>query len=218
MLNVGERLCAGGALALCAIARPAEGHRPADYLLLVQERGGRVLNAARRLAVIPKCFHEPLSDVRADTQIGATLRREMEEELFGRDDVDGTVSPQRSADPMHVSRLSEPMRWLVDNPDAWQLECTGFGLNLVSGNYEFASLVVIHDEAFWNAYGGHITANWESDSLRQFSSTDNDLLTDLIGDTAWSNEGLFAFLQGLRRLTDVGGGRVNLPNVEWELE
>jgi hypothetical protein len=32
------------------------------------------------------------------------------------------------------------MRWLIDNadPSAWRIECTGFGLNLVSGNYEFA--------------------------------------------------------------------------------
>lgn len=219
VIDVSNRLCAGGALALCAIARPAGPHRAEpDYLLLVQERGGRVLNAAQRLAVIPKCFHEPLTDYRDDTQIGATLRREMEEELFGRDDVDGTLSAQRRADPMHPSRLSEPMRWLTDHPDAWQMECTGFGLNLVSGNYEYASLVVIQDETFWTTYGGHIEANWESDSLKQYSSTDHDLLTNLIGDTGWSNEGIFAFLQALRRLNDLGGDRVHLPTVEWELE
>ena len=219
VLDVGKRLCAGGALALCAIARPPGLRRAKpDYLLLVQERGGRVLNAARRLAVIPKSFHEPLTDYLDDSQIGATLRREMEEELFGRDDVDGTLGAQLRADPMHPSRLSAPMRWLTENPDAWQMECTGFGLNLVSGNYEYASMVVIHDETFWIDYGGDIAANWESDSLRQFSSIDKDLLTDLIGDTAWSNEGLFAFLQALRRLAEVGDHRVNLPTVEWELE
>lgn len=219
VLDVGNRLCAGGALALCAIARPAGLRRAkSDYLLLVQERGGRVLNAARRLAVIPKSFHEPLTDYLDDARIGATLRREMEEELFGRDDVDGTLGAQLRADPMHPSRLSAPMRWLTEHPEAWRMECTGFGLNLVSGNYEYASMVVIHDETFWIDYGGDIAANWESDSLRQFSSVDKDFLTDLIGDTAWSNEGLFAFLQALRRLAEVSDRRVNLPTVEWELE
>jgi hypothetical protein len=54
ILDLPERLCAGGTLALCAIARPASQQRgPADYVLLVQERSGQVVNAARRLAVIP---------------------------------------------------------------------------------------------------------------------------------------------------------------------
>lgn len=135
VLNLSGRLCAGGTLALCAIARPASPHRgEADYLLLVQERSGHVVNAARRLAVIPKGFHQPMTDLRSDARIGATLRREMEEELFGRDDIDNTVADQRNADPMHPSRLSEPMRWLLERPGRLRMECTGFGLNLVSGN------------------------------------------------------------------------------------
>ncbi|MGH3938801.1 MAG: transcriptional regulator [Pseudonocardiaceae bacterium] len=221
VLNMDSRICAGGALALCAIARPAANTRrdARDYLLLVQERSGRVLNAARRLAVIPKSFHEPLVDYRNDTQIGSTLRREMEEELFGRDDVDNTVGGQRCADPMHPSRLSEPMLWLTKNSDIeqWRMECTGFGLNLVSGNYEFASVIIIDDEEFWSRFGGHIEANWESDCLRQYSSMDCELVTELVADDAWSNEGLFALLQGLRRLTRIGGSRVNLPEIEWEI-
>lgn len=66
---------------------------------------------------------------------------------------------------------------------------------------------------FWNPTGwaewaGPATAgaassrrsNWESSTLRRYSSLDNSLLTELIGDAAWSNEGLLALLQGLRRL------------------
>lgn len=65
VLDLQSRLCAGGVAGLCAIARPADGyHGPADYALLVQERSGQVVNAAGRLAVIPKGFHEPLNDVR----------------------------------------------------------------------------------------------------------------------------------------------------------
>jgi transcriptional regulator with XRE-family HTH domain len=214
LLDMPGRLCAGGVLALCAIARPADPYRGGtDYVLLVQERSGHVLNAAGQLAVIPKGFHKPLADYRVDAQVGSTLRRDMEKELFGRNDVDSTVSPHIAAAPMHPSRLSEPMRWLTTVPAALRMECTGFGLNLVSGNYEFASLVVIEDEKFWDRYGGHIEANWESSGLRLYSSLDRELLTELTQDERWSNEGLFALLLGLRRLRELGGKRVNLPDI-----
>jgi len=218
VLGVKNRLCAGGVLALCAIARPADPYRgERDYVLLVQERSAQVLNAAGDLAVIPKAFHGPLSDYRADVRLAATLRREMEEELFGRTEVDNTLGGRRAADPMHPGRLSEPMRWLTDDPDRLRMECTGFGLNLVSGNYEFACLIVIEDEEFWIRYGGHIEANWESARLRQYSTLDGDLLTGLAADESWSNEGAFALLQGLRRLGEIGGSRVRLPAVSWSL-
>jgi hypothetical protein len=109
------------------------------------------------------------------------------------------------------------MRWLLAEPDRLRMECTGFGLNLVSGNFEFPSLIVVDDEEFWTRYGGQIEANWESANLRQFSSVDTELMIGLVNDPAWSNEGLFALLQGLRRLQEIGDSRVNLPTIEWEI-
>ena len=220
VLGVAGRLCAGGALALCAFARPADPYRgPADYALLVQERSGNVVNATRQLAVIPKGFHQPLTDFRGDAKIAATLRREMEEELFGRQDIDNTLCEQHAADPLHPSRLSAPMRWLLtENPAAFRMECTGFGLNLVSGNFEFACLIVIDSDEFWSRFGGQIEASWESSSLRQYSSLDDGSLAELASDSGWSNEGLFAFLQGLRRLRQIGGDRVDIPAIDWGVE
>jgi hypothetical protein len=217
VLGMADRLCAGGALALCAFARPADPYRgPADYVLLVQERSGSVVNAARQLAVIPKGFHQPMTDFRGDARIAATLLREMEEELFGRADIDNTVNEQHAVDPMHPARLSAPMRWLLtENPGALRMECTGFGLNLVSGNFEFACLVVVDSEDFWHRFGGEIEASWESSSLRQYSSLDSGWLAALARDDAWSNEGLFAFLQGLRRLNQTGGDRIDIPSIDW---
>jgi hypothetical protein len=217
VLDLSGRLCAGGALALCAFARPATFYRDrADYVLLVQERSGNVINAARRLAVIPKGFHEPMTDYRSDARIAATLLREMEEELFGREEIDNTVNGQSAADPMHPSRLSAPMRWLLlENPSALRVECTGFGLNLVSGNCEFACLVVVESDDFWSHYGGQIEANWESAALRQYSSLDTESLAELVTEDTWSNEGLFALTQGLRRLKQIGGDRVRIPDIEW---
>ena len=142
VFDLGGRSCSGGVLALTAIARPASLRGPADYVLLAQERGRRVLNGVGRLSVIPRGFHQPMTDWRADASIAATLRRELEEELFRRDDVDNTVSLGRIADPMHPNRLSEPMRWLMSEPDRLRLECTGLGINLVNGNYELGSCQV----------------------------------------------------------------------------
>lgn len=215
VLDLQGRVCAGGVPALCAIARPRDRFRgDPDYALLVQERSRSVLNAAGRLAVIPKGFHQPLNDWRGDARIGATLLRELEEELFGRGELDTTLNDSRAASPMHPQRWSEPMRWLAENPERMRVECTGFGFNLVSGNYEFAGLVVIEDEEFWPLFGGQVETNWEAAGLRLYSSLDGDLLTDLATDEAWSNEGLFALLQGLRRLREIGGQRVEVPPVE----
>ncbi|WP_027345410.1 hypothetical protein [Hamadaea tsunoensis] len=218
VIRFGDRLCAGGPLALFAAARPAtRTRRKPDFVLLVQQRSGRVLNAAHRLAVIPKAFHQPMVDLRAEAAISMTLNREMEEELFGRPEVDSTGDGFRLAEPLHPSRLTPPFRALLNDMDNWRMECSGFGLNLVSGNFEFASVIVIEDEDWWHTHGGSIQANWEADGLRQYSSLDRELIAHLVHDASWSNEGLFAFLQGLRRLAEIGGDRVDLPAIEWEL-
>jgi hypothetical protein len=220
VLNTGNRICAGGVLALCAFARPPSPYRPRpDYVLLIQERSGSVVNAAGQLAVIPKGFHQPMTDFVNDTRIAATLLRETEEELFGREDIDNTFMGQnRVADPMHPSRLSEPLRWLTENPEMLRMECTAFGLNLVSGNFEFACLLVVESPDFWHRFGGIVEANWESSALRQYSSLDSVSLSKLVYDDTWGNEGVFAFLQGLRRLKQIGGDRANMPEVEWKVE
>ncbi|SLG43994.1 hypothetical protein [Mycobacteroides abscessus] len=219
-LDLRHRLCAGGALALLAIARPASrGHGP-DYAIIVQERSARVLNAAGRLAVIPKAFHQPLADFSDDAQLSVTLERELEEELLGREELELAGGPGQRLDPLHPTRLSEPMRWLADrrDSDVWRTECTGFGLNLISGNYEFASLITIEDERWWTLFGGQLVTNWEAGGIRVYSSLDVEGIATLVNDERWSNEGLFAFLQGIRHLARTGGPRVNLPPIELEYD
>jgi hypothetical protein len=67
----------------------------------------------------------------------------------------------------------------------------------------------------WRWISSKVEASWESSALRQYSSLDGDSLANLPFDDAWSNEGLFAFLQGLRRLRELGGDRVDIPAIEW---
>jgi hypothetical protein len=219
-LNLQHRLCAGGPLALLAIARPPSRGRGPDYAIVIQERSARVLNAAGRLAVIPKAFHQPLSDFSDDAQLSVTLERELEEELLGREELELAGGPGQRLDPLHRTRLSEPMRWLADrtDSDAWRTECTGFGLNLISGNYEFASLITIEDEEWWTSFGGQLITNWEAGGIRIYSSLDVEGIAALVNDERWSNEGLFAFLQGIRHLAHVGQRRVNLPPIELDYD
>lgn len=218
LTDLGNRVCVGGPVTLTAIARNRHGRH--DYVLLTQERSGNVLNAARRLAVIPKAFHQPMIDVDEDANLAMTIEREMEEELFGRPEVDLDGNAQRLADPMRHDRLSEPMRWLAERrtDSTWHIECTGFGINAVSGNFEFPCLLVIDDEQWWDLYSGHIEANWEVEGLRRYSTLSTGMLESLIADPSWSNEGLFSFIEGLRRLAELDSERVALPNIEVELE
>jgi hypothetical protein len=187
-------------------------------VLLIQERSARVLNAKGRLAVVPKSFHEPTVEAGQEVRLSASLERELEEELLGREDLEGmTVGAMRRADPFHEELLTEPMRWLLErrHTDAYRVECTGFGFNMVSGNYEFPCLIVVDDEEWWARFGGRVEANWEAERIHRCSSLDTTGLRALIHDPRWSNEGLFSFLQGLRRLGQVGSlTRLALPTIE----
>jgi len=219
-LNFERRVCAGGPVALLAAARPhgRAGRRPPDYALLVQERSPRVLNVVGRLAVIPKAFHGPTVEPWAEADLSTSVHRELEEELLGRDEL-GNVFDEglRKVDPFHTDLLSEPLRWLLDHqdPSAYRLECVGFGVNLLTGNYEFPCLIVVDDGEWWARFGGQIEANWEIRRVRLYSSRDAAGLQDLLLDPRWSNEGLFAFIEGLRRLAELDiASRVTVPAID----
>ncbi len=203
------RVCVGGPVCLVAIA---DGDQ---YQLLVQERSSQVLNVTGALAVIPKAFHQPIVDAYGETRISMTVERELEEELFGRADLEQrSAESMRRAAPLHPFNASAPMKWLRDHPDSWQMECTGFGINMVTGNYEFSCLVVIQDPAWWTSYGHLLEANWEASRLHRYSTLDGIGIMHLIGDTRWSNEGLFAFIEGLRRLGELDPSQVRVPVIE----
>jgi hypothetical protein len=221
-LDFEHRICAGGPVALLAAARPRglAGRRPADYALLVQERSPRVVNVVGRLAVIPKAFHGPTVEPAAEADLSTSVHRELEEELLGRDEL-GNVFDQglRKVDPFHADLLSQPLRWLLDHqdPGAYRLECVGFGVNLLTGNYEFPCLIVVDDEEWWTRFGGQIEANWEIRQVRLYSSSDAAGLQDLMLDPRWSNEGLFAFIEGLRRLAELDtASRITVPEIDAE--
>ena len=205
-----SRVCVGGVQALLAIARGTD-----DYVLLSQVRSSKVLNLVGHLALIPKAFHQPCIEPAYEAPIEKTLERELEEELFGRDDLD-MLGDDRRADPLHPAFHSEPMRWLFERrgSEAYRMECTGFGINMVTGNYEFTCLIVIDDPTWWQSFGHRLEANWETTRLQRYSTRDPGTIASMAIDPRWSNEGLFAFLQGLRRLAVIGDPqRIQLPRI-----
>ncbi len=198
-----DRPCVGGAVSVLAIARRrSDGRR--DYVMFVQERSGTVLNLAGKLAVIPKGFHQPTGEPASEAHLSVTIRRELEEELLGSHDLEQVGGPDRHVDLLHAQRLTEPMAWLLDRPGALRVECTGFGYNLVTGNYEFACLVVIEDEEWWDQFGHMIESNWEAERIHRYSSLDAAGLAALVADPRWGNESLFSLLRAMRRLRESG--------------
>jgi hypothetical protein len=107
------------------------------------------------------------------------------------------------------------MDWLCSDKSGWRAECTGFAFNMVTGTYEFPCLIAIDDEHWWAEYGHQVEANWEAMRSLCYSSRDTAGFTELIANNPqWSNEGLFAFLEGLRRLSQHSMKSIFPPTVE----
>ncbi|WAL64510.1 helix-turn-helix transcriptional regulator [Amycolatopsis cynarae] len=193
-----ERLCVGGVLALFIITNTANSSSDVDQRFVIQQRSRQVVNGGEQLSVVPKGFHQPLNDYHSDTSILSSLLRELEEELFGRDDLDTTIKLSRTALPMHPSRMSAPMKWLTSKEDRLRTTCSGLGLNLVNGNYEISCAITVSEPEFWPRFGGNLEANWETKGLRIITNTDVKFLHSLASASNWCNEGIFGLMRGLQ--------------------
>ncbi len=130
-LAAGDRLCVGGPVALLAVARGGtrRSRREPDFVL-IQERSARALNVMGKLAGAPKAFHGPTVEPAKEASLSASLERELEEELLGREDLEHlSESSCRQADPFHPDRLSEPMRGYSNagrpTPTGWNASASG---------------------------------------------------------------------------------------------
>ena len=145
-LDLNSYFCTGGPVALFAAARPATDDRPADYALLVQVRGSQVMDIPGKLSTVPKGWHQPIGEAVPQSRLGVTLIREFEEELLGREDLEQmSEESKRLVDPLHQERTPPALASLLNNPGAFHLRLTGFGLNLLSGTYEAPCLIVVDD-------------------------------------------------------------------------
>ena len=89
LLNFQERFCAGGIGVVLAFAR---GEPDNDFIIPVQSRSKKVSDGRNQLAVIPKAFHQPLLENKAEVNVYWTSFRELYEEVFHGIEVEKEIS------------------------------------------------------------------------------------------------------------------------------
>jgi len=145
------------------------------------------------------------------------MYRELFEEVLGGREVE---LAGRDLQPMWFVDKSKPLRWLQERPDSYQALCVGVGINLLSGNYEIGTLLVIHDPKFWRAFEQVLRPNWEVANLIRCSTlpapsaSPQRGLSGLIRATdQWTSEGLMILVEGLASLKRQFPERVFLPAI-----
>ncbi len=198
-----NRVCSGGVLTLLAIARPKPHN---DFVVLAQRRSAAVSDSPGLLSVIPTAFHQPsvLPHFRAmasDVAPSATMYRELFEEVLGGREVE---LADQDLESMWFVEESKPLRWLRERPDSYLAHCVGLGINLLSGNYEIGTMLVIHDPRFWRAFERVLRPNWEVANLIRCSTRPGAGahprrgLSGLIRATdQWTSEALMVLVEGL---------------------
>lgn len=226
MVDFEHRVCATGVMTLFAMARSQEN----DFVIPLKRRSGKVATKQGLVDVIPEGFHQPLREhyggLDPELKPSFSVLRELYEELFrGREVKRGR---KRLRHDWFLDKRYEPMGWFREHGDAYSLECTSCGIELASGDCTLGILFVIRDGQFWDDYSSLLEANYEfledvpinSSELNNvaggafISSRNRDGLAQVIQRSDWDTGGLFAFIEGLRRLEQLEPSRVNLPRIE----
>jgi len=226
-----NRLCAGGTNILLAFRTPNRD----DYMFFIKQRSASVSSGRLVQSLIPSGMHQPSTwfVTREETSIGATVYREMDEELFGGDEPnpdDKGIQPLQFMSLPHIA-------WFRENPKAFTLEIVSFGLNLVDGTFEFGVLLAIHDPSYWaKCADQESTDDWRlkpnfevirdiegdfytHDTKRlaafktqaPFFTNDTSRLVSVMTGRQCADVSLIALIEGLRRLHTLQPGRVKLP-------
>lgn len=209
LANFSNRMCAGGVEVLSAFARSEPEN---DFVIPIERRSKLVADAHSMLSIVPKAFHQPLVDDHTELKLSFTVYRELCEELFGVEELNKD-SPWLKADWFLNS--CKPIKWLMDHRDEYNLECTYFGINLISGNYTFGILLVVSDDSFWKQYGSLLRTNWEAVHTSAVSTSDPEELSTWMRRPDWVGESLVSFTEGLKRLKKLNESRVHLPTIEY---
>jgi hypothetical protein len=210
MANYRDRLCAGGTNVLLALRRPDRS----DFTFYVKRRSSKVSTGKRVFSLIPSGMHQPetLATAREETSVAATVFREMWEELFGGEDVEG--EGEHYAPLWYMNK--RPIAWLVRNPNSFTLKLVSFGLNLLDGTFEFGVLLAVTDPRYWDTFAHEIVPNDEfSDSFTPpYETSDGARLASVITDPYLADMSRIALVEGLRRLHQLEPKSVALPDIK----
>ena len=103
------------------------------------------------------------------------------------------------------------MRWFQSSQSQWQLALTSFGLNGVSGNYDFGLAMCVLDPKFYETQRERIM--WESKRLMHFDTFSGDKVADLLHQPNWAGESLFHLVEGLAYMQQAYPDKVRLPRL-----
>ena len=122
MADFGSRLCAGGTNILLAFRTPDRD----DYMFYIKRRSNKVSTGRKAFALMPSGTHQPTirSVATGEASIGATVYRELDEEIFGAAEPD-----EHQTDIQPLEFMSKPhLDWFRQHPDQYRSEVVSFCL------------------------------------------------------------------------------------------
>jgi hypothetical protein len=195
LTSFSSRICAGGAGTLFAMAR-REPHN--DFIFPVQTRSDKVADGRGLLAVLPKGTHAYGVDPLAEVGIESTIYRELAEEIYGEKEAEGYGTRLK-----HDWYFKLPgLGYFREHEGAFTNEIVGFGLNSLSGNFEFS---------------GEMKGMWEYTKVELVSTKNPARIQQLLMEGNWASESVFHLVEGLIRLHEIEPRRVDLPDIGREL-
>ena len=153
-----------------------------------------------------------------EVDIRWSVWREFCEEAYGAKELEGDALA-----PTHDYYLPDypGVAWFHEgHRGGYRCETTAFGFNAMAGNYEFAMLLMVPDESYWNTFRTLMTSkSWEFDDSKgkKAMSLDEDQLQEILALPDWTSEALFQFVEGLLRIKKLEPERVRLPGLRREL-
>lgn len=202
--NLQDRICAGGVGVVFALKKGDH------YEIQLQVRGKGVSDGRRFLAVVPKAFHGGFNEA----ALKSTVFRELYKELF---EGKRRYTPDRHGAHDYYYDLCEGVEWFEQfegNKDKYWLDVVAFGLNAVSGNYDFGILLVVEDPNYRKDFRSKMFPNWEADRLCPISTTNEKQIQDVLANKRWAPESLYHFVQGLLHLKKLRPKAVKLPPIK----
>jgi hypothetical protein len=196
LLDTRSRLCIGGPLVLFAVLGQQE------LQFLVQRRSPDVSDEAGQLTVVPKAVHQPEVDPKLESDLEATIWREVHEELMGGEEPSSRLRP--IVPDWYLAAC--PLLDELINGKKFTLKPLGFVLDLVRGNFHAGYVLLIRDQQWFDRAKRDMRMNWEfsghESPLNRFPGRD---LNALIYAEDWAPEAYWTFIEGLRWIARTEG-------------
>jgi hypothetical protein len=104
-----------------------------------------------------------------------------------------------------------------EHPNNCDQLLTGFCLNAAHGNFEFAPLLVVRDESYYDDLVPAEFRHWEYTKWLPLSTMNRVGIAEALLDPSLCSESVFQLTEGLLRLAELVPDRVDLPNIKRDL-